>query len=127
MLKKIAFEHIPFIPFIVAETVANQPYTGMEYSENARNPVYVQKYENLRQKMTKKQIEAFAEWVDRRCRYCYENNVEWFMKLANAKTSQGRDQLYVWVSHWLAAYLNNPEIIHIHSMYDTNPYDQSEN
>ena len=108
---KTPYEQICFLPYMMAEMVANQPYTGQEWSEGIRSAANVEKYEALRQKMTPEQINEYAKWVDRRCRYCYENNVEWFMKLVKSKTNQGRDQLYVYMGHWLASYLHNPGIV----------------
>lgn len=105
------YENLPILPYLIAETVCSQKYTGMEISSQSIRYSDVEKTEALRLKLTSQQIEEFADWVDRRCRYCYENNVNWFMKIIKSKNNSGRDQLYVWVSHWLSAYLNNPEII----------------
>ncbi len=41
------------------------------------------------------------------CRNAYANKAKWFEKCVKSKTNAGRDQLYVWTAHWLAAYLTN--------------------
>ena len=47
----------------------------------------------------------------RRClgtRWFHANNAKWKRSL-ESKGNAGRDQLYVWVNHWLDAYLLDPE------------------
>lgn len=105
------YENLSILPYLIGETVATQPYKGIEIGNQSCIYVDIEKTEALRLKLTYQQIEEFADWVDRRCRYCYENNVDWFMKIVKSKNNAGRDQLYIWVSHWLSAYLKNPEII----------------
>ena len=61
--------------------------------------------EALRQKMTPERIAEFARLVDEKCRAAYEKRAPWFMKIAQSKTNAGRDQLYIFVAHWLHAFL----------------------
>lgn len=107
-MNKDNYDELPILPWLVAETVANKSYTGAEWSPSVRNSYSVEKVEALRAKMTVKDIQDFSEWADARCREAYKRKALWFMKIANSKTNSGRDQLYVWVSHWLSSWLSNP-------------------
>ncbi len=58
--------------------------------------------------LTPEQTVWFVQHVDVRTRWFHANNAKWKRSLeANGNT--GRDQLYVWVNHWLDAYLLAPE------------------
>jgi len=59
--------------------------------------------------MTQKECRGFAELVDANCKAAYKAKAEWFEKIVNDRGNTGRDRLYMWVSHWLAAYLENPK------------------
>jgi hypothetical protein len=106
-MKRIAYEDLPLLPSIIASTVCGREYKGQEFSLGMLHPDDVAKYEALRQKMTPKQIDAFADYVDERCKYAYDNKVSWFMKIVRAKGNAGRDQLYVWVTHWMTSWLKS--------------------
>ena len=58
--------------------------------------------------LTPAQVSWFIRHVDVWTRWFHANNAKWKMSL-EAKDNSGRDQLYVWVNHWLDAYLLNPE------------------
>lgn len=100
------YHDLHLLPYIVADTVCQQPYTGSEWSWHLRNPHNVAKTEQLRQAMTPEQQREFCQLVDQRCRAAYVARADWFKRCLHG--TSGRDQLYIWVSHWLAAYLANP-------------------
>jgi len=104
-----SYDDLPILPWLIAETTANRPYEGIEWSDKVRNSREVERTEALRQRMTVQDIQNFADWVDKRCRLAYKKKVKWFMKCARSKTNYGRDQLYVWISHWLCSWLANPD------------------
>ena len=58
--------------------------------------------------LTAEQYKWFVEHVDVWTRWFHANNAEWKRSL-ESEGNQGRDQLYVWVNHWLDAYLLDPE------------------
>ena len=96
------YDELAFIPRLIAETVCREPYTGQEISGRA---VAVADVEAARQQMTAEQVAEFASFADERCRVAYERGADWFMKCARSRSNRGRDQLYMYVRHWLAAYL----------------------
>lgn len=109
MPRRRRFHELPFIPAVIAETVCKQPYTGMELSERARpSQNDIDRIEDLRQKMDNKLFGHFCALVHQMCFLAYDAKSEWFMKCVRAKDNRGRDQLYAWISHWLAAYLTDP-------------------
>lgn len=99
------YEDLTIIPAMVATTVANEVYTAEEISEHIRSASVTEHIEKLRQAMTTQQHHAFVDECDRRCRAAYGAGAEWFLKIARSKTNHGRDQLYMWTRHWLAAFL----------------------
>ena len=103
------YDSLPILPWLIAETTASRPYEGIEWSLQVRNSREVERVEALRQKMTAEDIQDFADWVDDRCRLAYKKKVKWFMDCANSKSNRGRDQLYVWISHWLCSWLSSPK------------------
>jgi hypothetical protein len=98
------YESLALNPLIVAETVANRPYTGSEWSVQLRSNALVQKIETKRLKLTPDQITKFAELCDKRCNFAYKHKAKWFLKCVCSKSNAGRDKLYMWCSHWLAAF-----------------------
>jgi hypothetical protein len=54
--------------------------------------------------LTAGQADWFIKHVDTRVRWLHANNVRWRRSLDRGD----RDQLYVWVHHWLEAYLRGP-------------------
>ena len=97
------YRSLALVPSVVGRAVCEQPYRGTELIGGSSASV-VAEVEAKRQAMTRTQIEAFAQAVDRRCRYWYAVSDSQFMNMVNAKDSSGRDQLYVWVNHWFAAW-----------------------
>ena len=63
------------------------------------------KVEKLRRAMTEKDRERFCGEVDVRCKAAYAAKAEWFMQIVNAKGNAGRNQMYIWCSHWLVSFL----------------------
>jgi hypothetical protein len=110
MPKKVPYDRIPLVPPIIAETICSQPYTGAECSEGALSPSDISKVEIARQAMTQTQIREFSDLCEGKCRAAYEAGAKWMVERARAKGNRGRDQLYVYMSHWLASYLHNPEL-----------------
>lgn len=106
------YDNLSIMPSIVASTVVETTYTGEEISIQLRSGDFVVKTEYLRQSMSHDLKNQFIAYVDNRCRQAYEEEVEWFEKIVTAKGNKGRDQLYMWVSHWLAGFLRqNAEAI----------------
>jgi hypothetical protein len=101
----IPYENLAFLPSLIAETVCEREYKGQEWSPGMRLPNEIAKYEGLRKKMTPEQVKAFAEYVDQRCEQAYKAKAEWFMKIVRSRTNAGRDQLYMWVTHWMTSWL----------------------
>jgi hypothetical protein len=106
-----AYDDLPFLPFIIADAVCQREYKGEEWSEFYRNPKRIAEFEAKRQQMTREQMDEFCRLCDNRCRGAYEAKAPWFEKIVEAKGDGGRDQLYVWITHWLTAYLQNPAIL----------------
>jgi hypothetical protein len=103
-LFKAPYDDLPLLPFLIADAVCGEVYTGSETSLQVRDGALVAKTEFKRRKMTRAQVDAFCEECDKRCRDAYAADAEWFLKCLDGETS-GRDQLYVWTRHWLAAFL----------------------
>ena len=106
MNKTIPYDDLPILPWLIAETTANRSYKGIEWGPSVRDSRDVERTEFLRQKMTVQDIQDFADWVDKRCRLAYKKKVKWFMECTESKTNRGRDQMYVWISHWLCSWLS---------------------
>jgi len=53
--------------------------------------------------MSSLQIAEFVHQVNERCKAAYKAKAKWFDECL--KGESGRDQLYMWVTHWLASYL----------------------
>jgi hypothetical protein len=106
--KRTAYENLPYLPNIVAETVCGQPYTGQEWSDMRRPAAsIIATIEEKRQKMTLKQILEFADICDARCKAAYEAKAHFFEDVLKAK--DGRPQLRMWLTHWMTSYLMSPE------------------
>lgn len=108
-MPKLAYDQLTLLPSLIADVVATQPYDGGDISERHRSQDHVDKIEALRLVMTYEQREEFGNLVDKICRVAWEKEYDWFTKIVRAKGNKGRDQLYIWVKHWLASYLNGPE------------------
>lgn len=99
-----AYDDLTILPHVIADTVCLTPFKS-EFSARHTSAAEVARVEALRQKMTPERIAEFARLVDERCRAAYEKRAPWIMKIARSKTSAGRDQLYIFVAHWLHAFL----------------------
>ncbi len=108
-MASMAYDDLAIIPSIVAKSVVEEPYTGYEYSNQGH--FNVESLEAKRLAMTLEDRQRFIDYADKRCRDAYEAKADWFMKIIRSKTNAGRDQLYVWISHWLNAFLvdGNPQ------------------
>lgn len=102
------YEQLTLLPSVIAKTVCEQEYRMQEMSEAARCDREVAKTESLRKAMTPEQVEEFACICDASCKAAYESKAKWFMQCVR-RGNQGRDQLYVWLRHWMAAFLSNPD------------------
>jgi hypothetical protein len=58
--------------------------------------------------LTQEEIAWFQSHVDMRVRWLHANDTAW-RKILNGPTNKGRDRVYTFVSHWLTAYLPDPE------------------
>jgi len=103
------YNNLPFLPALIAEMFCRQGYTCIEHSDGVRSQSFVDEVEKLRQAMTAEQVEEFSNLCDIRCRWAYDAKVKWFDKIVRAKDNSGRNQLYIWISHWLSAYLLVPK------------------
>lgn len=108
MSKRISYDHLHILPNLVAEMICQKPYTGMEISIQSRDFNKVKEIEAKRQAMTSTMIREFSDMADERCRAAYGARAKWFELVVKAKDNKGRDQLYIWIAHWLASYLTNP-------------------
>ena len=102
--RSAAYDDLTLLPHVVADTVCLTPFTS-EFSARHTSAAEVARVEALRQKMTPERIAEFARLVDEKCRAAYKKRSPWFMKIARSKTNAGRDQLYIFVAHWLHAFL----------------------
>ena len=102
------YESLTLIPFIVAETVLEEVYTGQEFSDRIRSLQTVAKVEHARRLMTGERKKAFVEHVDHLCRQAYDADAAWFRACIKSKTSRGRDCLYNIVRHWLSVFVYLP-------------------
>ena len=104
----MTYEHIPFIPGVIARCVTEQPYIGQDMSIQIRSAAHVATVEGLRQKMTPAAVDEFVDLTDRMCRTAFEAGADWFMKCVRSRTNTGRDQMYIWAAHWLSGFLVDP-------------------
>ena len=109
MTQRTPYDNLPLLPRVLAETVAGTPYAAIEYSDRNRPASLVAKTEQRRQAMTPDMVRQFADACDHLCRSAYAVRAAWFERIARAKDSRCRDQLAVWMSHWLSGYLDSPE------------------
>lgn len=105
MKTKTKYADLHILPNIVAETVCGRPYTGNEFSPGLVTPEQIQSVEAQRLAMNHDDIERFASLVDKFCEDAYRRSAKWFLKCLDGNA--GRDQLYIWVTHWLVAYLKD--------------------
>src|ERR1017187_8943138 len=97
---KTAYDNLPLLPNLIGETVATRPYTEAEFSAALRCGKCIKRIEAARRAMTPEAVREFADLCDTRCRAAYDAGARWMVKCARATDSSGRDQLYIYVSHW---------------------------
>jgi hypothetical protein len=106
--KRTKYEHLPFKFDVMAEAVCSRPYTGEEWSVSARpSSSEISEIDGKRQRMTASQVREFADICDARCKASYEARTPFLQRIIDAE--DGRDELYMWLTHWLTSYLMNPE------------------
>lgn len=108
-MPKTPYENLPLLPNLIAETVCGQPYEMQEWSPEHRSQSIIDKVEAQRKAMSPEAIKEFAHLCDKRCLYAYEHKMKWFLDCVKAKDNRGRDQLYVYIRHWMTAFVDNPE------------------
>lgn len=106
-----AYEDLALMPWVIAETVASQEYTGEEISLKLRDSTFVANTEAKRKLMTNEQIDEFANECDNRCKTAYANEYKWFMKCVRSNTNAGREWMYMYIRHWLSEYLKRKVIL----------------
>ena len=106
---KTAYEYLPFLPALIAEEICGEPYTGREWGLAHHSPSMADRVEAARQKMTPEQVERFCQEVDARCQAAYAADARWFLRCVRAPDDSGLRQLYIFVRHWLSAYLLKPQ------------------
>ena len=99
------YNELPLLPDVIAKTVCAQEYKMQEYSSGVRTPEYIERVEPLRKAMTPEQVEEFAKDCDKRCEEAFNAKCKWFQDCIKAKGNRGRDQLYLWIRHWMVTYL----------------------
>ncbi len=82
----IPYDCLHLVPSVLAETVVEQS------------------------NLTKEQKANFVDSCDRRCRLAYSNKSHWFMKILRANGNNGRDQLEMFIEHWLKAFELNQSV-----------------
>lgn len=105
MAKKPKYEDILLMPNIIAETVCGREYTGREWSQNVVSPPEVKEIESKRKLLTQEEIREFADLCDARCKAAYEASANWFQKCIDAEGNAGRDDLYMWITHWMTSFI----------------------
>ncbi len=106
MKTKTPYNDLALVPWIIAETIADEPYEGQECSPGVLGERIVKAREVKRSQMTPEQKIEFAAYCDTRCKDAYEHDAEWFM-LCIRDEDLGRDRLWNFIRHWLASYLDN--------------------
>lgn len=110
MPKTLTYDKLPFLPELIASTVCGQIYRQQEFSEGVRSQATIDRVEAKRLVMTPAQIEDFSEKCDAKCEGAFNAKAKWFMDCVKARDNSGRDQLYVWIRHWMVAYLDKGTI-----------------
>ena len=65
--------------------------------------------ERRQHNLTPGQVNWFIRYVDIWAKWLYANNGWWKRNLKSKGKDGGHNQLYMWVNHWLSAYLLDPE------------------
>lgn len=98
------FDALPILPEMIAANVASEPYTGQEISGGLGERT-VARIEAARAAMTGADVSEFAASCLARCQAAHHFGAAWWRKIVQARGNSGRDQLYTWTRHWLAAWL----------------------
>lgn len=103
MKPRISFHSYPLSPYIVAGNVLDEVYTGREVS----NPTRVAEIEAARLRVVEDYgwRRRFSQDCSLRCELAYNAGEPWIVKIMRSKTNHGRDTLYNFIRHWLAAEL----------------------
>jgi hypothetical protein len=80
-----------------------EQYRGLEVSDAARDARKVNRVECLRRALTVAQRLQFVRYADQYCRDAYAVKAEWFAKCLKARN--GREQLRIWIGHWLSGWV----------------------
>jgi hypothetical protein len=105
-MTKRSYDDLPFVPTLIAKTICEMTYDGKEINNPSASEVA--KIEALRLKMTRAEVDEFAAICDLRCRTAFESKAAWLEKCIKANGNLGRDQFYLWMTHWMTAYLQDP-------------------
>lgn len=105
--KRPPFDELPLLAWVVAETVCGEPYTQQELGPMLRDPdsEMCRRVERRRGALTKERIAEFGQAFETLCRAAYAVRADWFEKCVRAKDNAGRDRLYVYARHNMAAWL----------------------
>jgi len=101
------YDQLTLIPTLVIETVLDEPYTGYEAGQMRRGETQIAETESRRKAMTLADRQVFIYLADQRCRAGYACKAAYFMKCLRG--DNGPRQLSIWISHWLSAYLHDPD------------------
>lgn len=98
-----SYEDLALMPSVLAELVANEPYTNSEMSIHLRSAKLGIQVETLRQKMADDQKEKFIELCDQKCERAYSAGSKWFRRIVGME--DGRSLMEMFLRHWLASFL----------------------
>lgn len=87
-----SYEELQFIPYTIAEFVCWNP----PHAEHPNN-----KSRRLKFIKSRKRIKEFAERVDQKCKFAWDNQALWFTQLVRKRGNKGRDQLTWLIYNWL--------------------------
>ncbi len=104
-MKRTPYDMLPVLPAVIAEAVLGEEYTGQDLSPMLRSGRMVALVEAGRRALSQSERELFELLCERRCKAAYEVRAKWFSKCVTVGSNAGRDQLYMWIRHWLPAYI----------------------
>ncbi len=111
----MSYQDLPFVIHIMADTILQRPYSGKEAGELKLSSAEISELEKRRLNLTEEQKYEFRRLCDARCKLAFDLKFSWFMKCVKAKGNLGRNKLFVFLTHWMAAYLLNPEAFRLKS------------
>ena len=106
-MKKTPFHDLPISPAIIADCVLSEPYQAQEWSDKVRDGYEAKTIEAKRQALTNEQRNAFAIECELRFFEAYKSGAKWFYNIIQARGNAGRDKLYTFTRHWLAAFISS--------------------